>query len=75
MKSDIFLCPDCEQVYVDKPDSMCAACTQWRVDKLTSIDHEYEAWRHREESRRMSPGARFGEALADMAKAVERSKR
>jgi hypothetical protein len=73
--SQVFVCPDCEQVYVDKPDSMCAACTQWRVDKLTQMDHEYEAWRHRQESRRMTPNQRFVEGLADMVKAMERSRR
>lgn len=75
MPADLFLCPDCEQLTATAPDSMCASCTQWRVDKLTQIDHEYEAWRRREEARRITPSQRFGEVLADMAKAIERSER
>jgi hypothetical protein len=72
---DLFICPDCEQPTATAPDSMCAVCTQWRVDKCTSIDHEWEVWRSREASRRMTPSQRFAEALADIVKAVERSRR
>jgi hypothetical protein len=75
MTQDLFLCPDCEQVYVTKPDSMCAACTQWRVDRLTRTDHEYKSWRDREGNRRMKPADRFAEGLADLVKVVERSQR
>lgn len=73
--AELYLCSDCEQIYVDKPNSMCAACTQWRVDKLTEMDHEYEAWRAREVSRRLSSSQRFGEGLADVTKVIDRSNR
>jgi hypothetical protein len=72
---DLFICPDCEQQTATQPGVMCVACTQWRVDKLTQMDHEYEAWKHRQDARRMTPNQRFAEALADIVKAVERSRR
>ena len=39
------------------------------------MNEEYQLQQERLARRRMSPGARLGEALADMVKAVERSKR
>ena len=51
-----------------------ADCERWREQKLAEMDEDYGNRKARRERMRMSPGARFGEALADMVKAVERSR-
>ena len=76
--SDFFTCPDCEQPTAPERDALCPACSKWRDKWLADMNdaqQEQQDQKARREWMRMSPGARFGEELADMAKAVERSKR
>ena len=75
MPAEIFQCPDCNEFCATAIDSLCVDCHQWREQKLAEMDEDYERKRSRRARMKMSPGARFGEALADIAKAVERSKR
>jgi len=75
MPAEIFQCPDCNEFCAASIDSLCVDCHQWREQKLAEMDEDYERKRSRRARMKMSPGARFGEALADMAKAVERSRR
>ena len=72
--SDVFICPDCEQPLAMAPDSLCSVCAQWRKEKLGEMDSEWLAAQARQERRRMSPEQRFAEDLADMVKALERSR-
>jgi hypothetical protein len=71
----VFICPDCEQPTAIAPGSLCLPCSNWRKSKFAEMDDEWQRALARRERLRMSPGARFGEALADMAKVVERSRR
>lgn len=71
MPANFFVCPDCEQPTATAPDSLCEACAEWRKSRFAEMDDEWQ----RALARRMSPGVRFGEALADMAKAVDRSQK
>ena len=61
------------------PESLCDACRRWREEKLDQVaeDHkeQIEARLGRFYRNRMSPDQRFAEGLADMVKAVERSRR
>jgi hypothetical protein len=73
--SDFFICPDCEQATATQPDSLCATCQQWRDQRLDEMDSEYQDRLARQVRRRMKPSERFGEACADMVKAVDQSRR
>ena len=75
MPTSIFQCPDCNEFCATQIGSLCADCHQWREHKIADMEWDYEDRKARLERMRMSPGERFGEALADMAKAVERSRR
>ena len=75
MTQSFFICPDCEQPNATASGSLCASCAQWRAAKFSEIDDEYQLQRERTARRRMSPNERFAEALADLAKAGERSRR
>ena len=75
--SDFFTCPDCEQPTAPERDALCLACSKWREKWLDDMNAEYQEQQERKarwERLRMSPGARFGEELADMVKAMERGK-
>lgn len=72
--ADLHLCPDCELPVTEK-GSLCESCDAWRAQKLAAMDEEYQEQQARSARRRMTPSQRFGEDLADMVKAVERSKR
>jgi hypothetical protein len=73
--TEFFVCPDCEQPIATAPDSLCATCQKWRDQKLAAMDEEWQVEHERLLRRRMTCGQQFGEALADMAKVLERSKR
>ena len=73
--TDLFTCPDCEQPTAPERDALCPSCAQWRKQKFAQMDSDYQQQQARREQLRMSPGARFGEELADMVKAMERSGR
>lgn len=75
MPAEIFCCPDCNEFRATAIDSLCDNCRQWREQKLAEMDEDYRRQQARRARMRMSPGERFGEALADMVKAVERSRR
>lgn len=72
--ADTHLCQDCGQPCAE-PFDICAACAAWRNHKLAQFE---ENWPDKIAQRRQyrplgaMSGADFGEALADMAKAVER---
>ena len=73
--ADLFICPDCEQPRAIRPDSLCPDCAEWRALKAADWDAGYqERLRRVDRLRRlrMSPSARFGEELADLAKAAEK---
>jgi hypothetical protein len=72
--TEFFTCPDCEQPTAPERDALCPSCSKWREQKFAEMDSDYQRQQARRERMRMSPGARFGEELADMVKAVERSK-
>lgn len=72
--ADLFICPDCELPLATALDSLCVDCQKWRSNKFAEMDDEYKLQQERRMRRRMTPGQRFGEALADMVKATERSK-
>ena len=74
MAEEFYQCPDCEQPIVSNPDSLCSACQRWRDERYAAMDEEYQRKQARRARMRMSPGARFGEELADVAKAIERSR-
>jgi hypothetical protein len=73
--AEIFCCPDCNEFCATSVDSLCPDCERWREQKLAEMDEDYERKRSRRARMKMSPGARFGEELADMVKAMERSQR
>lgn len=76
--ADFFTCPDCEQPTAPERDALCPSCSKWRDKWLAGMNVEYQEQQDRKarwEQLRMSPGARFGEELADMVKAMERGKR
>jgi len=75
MPAEIFQCPDCNEFCATAIDSLCPDCHQWREQKLAEMDEDYGNRKARRERMKMSPGERFGEALADMVKAVDRSRR
>ena len=75
MPAEIFQCPDCNEFCATSIDSLCVDCHQWREQKFAEMDGDYQRQQARRARMRMSPGERFGEELADMAKAVERSQR
>jgi hypothetical protein len=74
MSTELFQCPDCNEFCATAIDSLCPSCQQWRDQKFAAMDEDYVHRKARRERMRMSPGAQFGEALADMAKAAERSR-
>lgn len=74
MSEDLFLCPDCEQPLATSPDSNCPACQQWRDERFAQMTSDHRGYEARRARMRMSPGARFGEELADMVKVMERGK-
>ena len=74
MTADLHLCPDCEQPSDTIP---CPSCQQWRDRKFVKMDDEWQdklAQRKRFRPLSAMSGADFGEDLADMVKAVERSR-
>jgi hypothetical protein len=74
MTADPQLCPDCEQPSDTIP---CPSCQQWRDQKFVKMDDEWQdklARRKRFRPLSAMSGADFGEALADMVKAIERSR-
>jgi hypothetical protein len=76
--TDFFTCPDCEQPTAPERGALCLACSKWREKWLAGMNVEYQEQQDQKARRgqlRMSPGARFGEELADMVKAMERGKR
>jgi HAMP domain-containing protein len=78
MTQDLYICPDCEQLRAIAPDSVCPDCAEWRALKLVEWDQSYrERLRRVDRLRqmRMKPNERIIEEIADMAKAVERSRR
>ena len=75
MPAEIFHCPGCNKFCATAIDSLCSDCRRWREQKLAEMDEDHQRKRDHRARMCMSPGARFGEELADMAKAVERSKR
>jgi hypothetical protein len=75
MPTEIFCCPDCNEFCATSINSLCPDCERWREQKLAEMDEDYQRQQARRARMKMSPGARFGEELADMAKAVERSRR
>jgi len=72
---DLRQCPDCELFSELEPDSLCPACAEFRRYKFADMDEEWKERMARRERMRMTPNQRFAEGLADMAKAVERSRR
>ncbi len=75
MSADPQLCPDCEQPTTTIP---CPSCAEWRKQKFARMDDEWQdklARRKRFRPLSAMSGADFGEALADMVKAVERSRK
>ena len=72
MPAEFFQCPDCNEFCANAIDSLCPGCHQWREQRLAEMDEDYQRQQARRARMRMSPGARFGEELADMAKALER---
>jgi hypothetical protein len=73
--SDLQLCPDCEQPSTSIP---CPSCAEFRKQKLAQLDDDWQeklARRKRFRPLGAMSGADFGEALADMVKTVEWSKR
>lgn len=77
MPAEVFQCPDCNEFCATQIDSLCVDCHQWREQKLADMDGDYQRQQARRIRRglRDMTGAEFGEACADMAKAVERSRR
>ena len=75
MPAEIFCCPDCNEFCATSIDSLCPDCERWREQKLAEMDDDWRRQQQRKAGRRMTAGARFGEELADMVKAVERSRR
>ena len=76
--SELFPCPDCEQFAATTVGGLCPTCAQWHEAKMSDLGdeyHEHQRQRERAQRLRMPPAERFAEDLADMAKAVERSKR
>ena len=71
--ADLFICPDCELPVVEE-GSLCEACDAWRAQKMEAMDSDYQDRLARQARRSMRPSERFAEGLADMAKAVERSR-
>jgi len=71
----VYICPDCNQPCATVPDSLCANCAEWRKSKFAEMDVNWQQAMARRERRRMPSGQRFAEGLADMVKAVERSRR
>jgi hypothetical protein len=74
MTQDLFICPDCELLLSTIPGELCPSCDQWRQSRLAELDEEYREQQNRRARLRMTPNERFGEMLADMTKAVERSR-
>ena len=73
--ADPILCPDCEQPSETIP---CPACAEWRKQKFAQMDEEWQdklARCKRFRSLGSMSSEDFGEACADMVKAVERSRR
>ena len=75
MMAEPFQCLDCNEFCATAIDSFCPDCHQWREQKLAEMDGDYQRQRDRRARIKMSPGARFGEELADMVKATERSRK
>ena len=77
MPAEPFQCPDCNEFCATQIDSLCPNCQQWRDRKFVKMDDE---WQDKlDQRKRFRPlsamsGADFGEDLADMVKAVERSR-
>lgn len=72
--ADLQFCPDCGQLSDVIP---CPPCAEWRKQKFAKMDEEWQdklARRKRFRPLGAMPSADFGEALADMVKAVERSR-
>lgn len=68
----IFTASDGEQAYCKGNPEQCGAC--WQEARLAKLDADRRARKRPFRSIRDMSGAEFGEALADMAKAVERSR-
>lgn len=76
MPDDTHLCQDCGQPCAGS-FNICAACSSWREQKLSQLeDDRLDKIARRKRFRPFGSmsGADFGEALADMAKVVERSR-
>ena len=74
MPAEIFCCTDCNKFCATSIGSPCPDCERWRGEKLAQMVEDYLRQEARRARTRMLSGARFGEALAAMAKAVERSR-
>jgi hypothetical protein len=75
--ADTHLCQDCGQPCAE-PLDICPSCSSWRERKLAQLeDDRLDKLARRKRFRPLGSmsGADFGETLADMAKAVERSRR
>jgi len=73
-----FVCPDCEQLTATVSGNLCTSCARWRESKFSAMEAEWQekmVQRKRFRALGAMSGANFGEALADMAKAVERSRK
>ena len=64
---------DGEQAYCTGRPEQCEAC--WQESRLAKLDADRQARKHPFRSIRDMSGAEFGEALADLVKVVERSRR
>jgi hypothetical protein len=77
MSNDLHICPDCNRLAATQPDSLCASCSSWCEQKFSELHDDWQdklARRKRFRPFGAMSGADFGEALADIAKAVERSR-
>jgi len=75
MSEDVFLCSDCGRRLAAEESTLCRSCVAWRTERLAKLDARQQVRLRPRHLLRGMTGVEFGEALADVVKAVERSRR